>query len=367
MTIHHSDYVRTIPGGAGVAGASVTFRRHVDATTITAAVTSDANGKFTKDLSATATTGANSYELLPGPYYTTFTSSGVTRIHSSGSIGSAGAINIPAQVIANKAMGNGVIVSPPLSLATFAVTAGAGLTAVVATGVAMIEGIPVVMDVGRTINIANADATNPRIDRVVLEVIPMGQAEEGKATLKRITGTPAASPVAPALTQTSATYQISLAQLRVNAAATTVSTVTDERNYVLTGSITRNPTLHDRSELNTQTPFTGNQGVPLATKVGPILLTNVVYDCTVRAVAEMVSPSTSTTALIAPYLDYGGPYEGAYSGHAYITYRAIFASYMRTFTGTGAAISFGVYAKRSGAGTCTMDTLAVELIAIPRT
>src|SRR5262249_2235760 len=46
-------------------------------------------------------------------------------------------------------------------------------------------------------------------------------------------GTPASSPVAPTLTQNDTTYEFPLADARVNAGSTTVTTLTDRRTYTV--------------------------------------------------------------------------------------------------------------------------------------
>lgn len=79
-----------------------------------------------------------------------------------------------------------------------------------------------------TLNIAAANAVNPRIDRVVVRRSMANR----EVTLAVLTGTPAASPVPPDLTQTEGgTYEISLAQVLVPALSTSVidSRITDER------------------------------------------------------------------------------------------------------------------------------------------
>jgi hypothetical protein len=102
-----------------------------------------------------------------------------------------------------------------------------GMQVKVPTGRAWIEGFYYENDAERTLAIAAADATNPRIDRVVIRL----DRTANTITAAVKTGTPAATPSAPALTQTSATWEIALAQVRVNAGATTIApgNLTDER------------------------------------------------------------------------------------------------------------------------------------------
>jgi hypothetical protein len=90
-----------------------------------------------------------------------------------------------------------------------------------------------------TLTIAAADLSNPRIDRVVLRLDPTANS----IILAVITGTPAPSPSAPALTQTTgAVYELPIALVAVGTAVATIApaNVTDERFIFTpwTGSIT---------------------------------------------------------------------------------------------------------------------------------
>ena len=79
-----------------------------------------------------------------------------------------------------------------------------------------------------TLPITAANASNPRIDRVVLGLSPT---EAQSISLYVKAGTPAASPVPPTLTQTDSLYELSLAQVLVPAGATQIvaANITDER------------------------------------------------------------------------------------------------------------------------------------------
>lgn len=80
------------------------------------------------------------------------------------------------------------------------------------------------------LTIAAADSANPRIDRIVVRRSLASRA----CTLAVLTGTPGATPAAPALTETEAgTYEISLAQVLVPASSTSVvnARITDERAF----------------------------------------------------------------------------------------------------------------------------------------
>lgn len=95
----------------------------------------------------------------------------------------------------------------------------------IASGCAWVYGAWYQNDASTTLAIPTP-ATNPRIDRVVLQFGSVAQT----VRIARVAGTEAASPTAPALTQTATTYQVSLAQVRITTGG--VITVTDERGYV---------------------------------------------------------------------------------------------------------------------------------------
>ncbi len=106
------------------------------------------------------------------------------------------------------------------------------LSVVVGAGEAWIQGFwcqNTEADIVKTL--AAADPDNDRIDRIVLR---LDTTTNFKISVEVLTGTPGAVPEAPALTQTAAIYEISLAQVLVAEDATSVSDteITDERDYV---------------------------------------------------------------------------------------------------------------------------------------
>ena len=108
---------------------------------------------------------------------------------------------------------------------------GTGMTVSVAAGQAMIRGHYYYNTSTATLAITAANATNPRIDAVVVNLDP----SVNSAVLTVVAGTPAASPVAPTLTQTDANaYQFLLATVYVAAATSTISAgnVTDARTFL---------------------------------------------------------------------------------------------------------------------------------------
>jgi hypothetical protein len=118
----------------------------------------------------------------------------------------------------------------------YAVSAGPGLGVTVDTGYVIILGGWLYRDETAAIALLAADATNPRIDRIVARLTVSTKTVE----LAKLTGTPAGSPVAPSLTQTSDVYEIPLAQIAVAAGAVSITSgnITDQRQYA-------GPTVHD--------------------------------------------------------------------------------------------------------------------------
>jgi hypothetical protein len=134
-------------------------------------------------------------------------------------------------------IGQGVINDKGFELEPFADSSGMNVK--VKTGQALVRGHYYDSTAQETLTIATADPTNPRIDRVVLRLDP----SVNSVVLAVITGTPAGSPSAPALTQTvGAIYELPLALVAVAAAAATIGpgAVTDQRVIFSpwTGSIT---------------------------------------------------------------------------------------------------------------------------------
>jgi hypothetical protein len=114
---------------------------------------------------------------------------------------------------------------------------GSSMAPAVSAGLAVLkDGLPYLLESASSVTLDAADVTNPRIDRIVLRLTREGQSDQGKIALTKITGTPASSPSAPSLTQTSATWDLSLAQVQVGAGVTTIAAdkVTDERTYCFT-------------------------------------------------------------------------------------------------------------------------------------
>lgn len=108
-----------------------------------------------------------------------------------------------------------------------------GMQVKVKSGQSWIEGFFFQVVTETVVPISAANSSNPRIDRIAIQV----DWTNNIISLIAIQGNPAASPTPPALTQGSAIWQISLAQVYVGANVSTIAVVnvTDERIYALTG------------------------------------------------------------------------------------------------------------------------------------
>jgi hypothetical protein len=108
----------------------------------------------------------------------------------------------------------------------------AALNVLVDTGMVWLRGKGYENTAQQTLSLSTADATNPRIDRIVLRITYAAATQTVSAAV--LTGTPAATPALPALTQNSTTYEISLAYIWVAATATTIAEaeVHDERIFL---------------------------------------------------------------------------------------------------------------------------------------
>ena len=113
-------------------------------------------------------------------------------------------------------VGDGVFPNPSTQLQ---VTAdGTGMTVSVTAGSAWIQGRKLTLTSDETLTIDAAHATLNRLDRIIA-YMDTSTRTCGIAALK---GTPAAAPMAPALTRTATRYELSLAKIIIPAAMTTI-------------------------------------------------------------------------------------------------------------------------------------------------
>jgi hypothetical protein len=106
-----------------------------------------------------------------------------------------------------------------------------------------------------------ADPDDDRIDRIVLRLDTVTNL---KISVEVLEGTPAGSPSAPSLTQTASTYEISLAQVLVEAGVTSVADakITDERDWVESGNNAVDIKSGDNLLLNPEFQDSNNDGLP---------------------------------------------------------------------------------------------------------
>jgi hypothetical protein len=128
-----------------------------------------------------------------------------------------------------------------------------GMQVKVKSGQAWMQGHFFQSDAEETLSISNADSTNPRIDRVIVRV----DWTANTIQLAVLSGTPAASPSAPNLTQNGSRWEISLAQVYVGANVSTIATgnITDERDF------TENKISTDSTTITRSTNFVGTQKI----------------------------------------------------------------------------------------------------------
>lgn len=180
----------------------------------------------------------------PGPFRIFWDYDDVIKNQYSKITGPSGPTDIGNLPLIFRAFSNGVI--DGLGGELDIVSAGSSMILTVPAGASLTQGILFDQLVAGTITIGAAHATLPRIDTIVVEVVPPGAGEdiEGRSELKVIAGTPAASPVAPALTQTTSLYQMPIKDVLVGAAVTVIGSdkLTDRRSFttanIPAGSIT---------------------------------------------------------------------------------------------------------------------------------
>lgn len=222
MTTRIADIARDDDGNA-VAGATVSLRRESDNFQLDS-TTTDANGYFTFSVDEVG---------YPGPVKVVVTDvNGNVRQHSGRSTGQVGTVFMSDFPKAFLMMTDGVVggASDELEVTSTGLT----MNVSVAAGEAFIMGHPSNWESAQDVAITSNASGNPRLDLVVIRLIPMGVSEEGKQTIVAVAGTPAASPVAPSATQDpNVKWEIPLATVRVESGATSIAAdkVTDARIY----------------------------------------------------------------------------------------------------------------------------------------
>lgn len=139
----------------------------------------------------------------------------------------------------------------------------AAMNVIVKSGAALFRGRIYENTTDETITIAAADATNPRIDRVVLRHDIAAQT----ILLAVVTGTPAATPSLPALTQNASTYELELGYVWVAALTASIADaeVHDMRQFMITPELMfkalHQPNMIINSEFMARSTASGSGGV----------------------------------------------------------------------------------------------------------
>jgi hypothetical protein len=215
--------VRDETTGVGIADLSVTIRRKNGGAAVDTATT-DSDGRFEWSQNGS-----------PGDVEWTATSAGKTRVVSGDSGIQTDVWFTQELVTLMETFTPGVLFNVGNELA---VTAPGGRNVQVDTGAGIATGIPFFQHDAATFAISANGSGNGRIDRVCFQVVRTGT-DRGEAAIVILEGTPAATPVAPVLTQDADTYQVSLAQVAVASGAASIVTgnITDEREAALPGGL----------------------------------------------------------------------------------------------------------------------------------
>jgi hypothetical protein len=140
---------------------------------------------------------------------------------------------------------------------------GSALQVSVATGEAWVEGFFYRSDAVKTIDIATADPTNPRIDTIVVRLDRVADA----VTTEVVEGIPAADPAAPTLSQTDDLYELAIADVAVPAASGVIrlEDVTDRRVFSRNLSERAGNAAYDAKTYRTLVQHSVAQPIPTAT------------------------------------------------------------------------------------------------------
>lgn len=132
----------------------------------------------------------------------------------------------PYRKLIKSLFSDGVLPNPSTNLQ---VSAGTGMKVNLYAGFAICNGCQKLQETNMSLDIATASAVNDRIDTVILRLNDNDDVRECEFYV--LTGTPAVSPVRPALTQTDSIWEIGLADVLVKANSTQISNanITDTR------------------------------------------------------------------------------------------------------------------------------------------
>ncbi len=270
------------------------------------------------------------------------------------------------------------------TLSTFTATQHAppGMSVDVQSGRCFIQGVFGENGTTKTVTIAAADATNPRIDRVVLRCDTVAQDLE----LLVLTGTAAVSPSAPALIRSATQTDYSLYQVLVGTTVTSIVTanLTDERTYssprgiphatrILTAASTIQPygpnpltESHLMIQVTGTTTITNIATSPTPPSAGGLLVLDFISaGCTVQAGGNLVIPRNyvagTQDAMLMLIYDGSNWLEWGRSGE-----QAPAHKYFGNPTGTVTTATFAsiVAADLPTYGTITMGSLAQGSVGV---
>jgi hypothetical protein len=165
----------------------------------------------------------------PGPIYIEWDYSGVVKNQHSEVTGPSGPVDIAGLPQVNRAWSNGYIKGVGAELLPSAT--GSAMSVTIGAGAALVQGILYDQVAAKNVAIAAAHATNPRVDRIVVRVVPAGAGDdiEGRSELVVVQGTPqvganfSTGVGMPALTQTTALWEEEIARVQVDAAVTVIA------------------------------------------------------------------------------------------------------------------------------------------------
>lgn len=196
---------------------------------------------------------------------------------------------------------SGVIANPATSLQVIA--EGSDMTVKVQPGRAIIENRWLKSDAVETFTITAADGLLNRIDALVVRYSVFDR----QIILALKNGTPATSPVAPAMTRTEATVEYCLATIYVAAGATKISqsNVTDTRpNRAVCGFVTNLVDNIDITALYTQWQTAFDEQYRAFNELYEQIKTTLQVPTTVKKYEATYSTTASTTTIAIPLEQY---------------------------------------------------------------
>ncbi len=223
------DRISQLPNGAAVpAGTAVKLRRESDGTVLDTQLT---------DISGWVTFRANG---SPGPVYTEVTVGGETRYRYGRAVAQVGSWYEGEWSSFMAMVQPGVITS--MNPDALLVVPGTGLQVRVSPGSAMAEGILGQYYNYENLAIASNGSGNPRYDMIVMQLHVAGS-QHGRVVITVVQGSPAATPVEPAITPLADVAQLVLARVRVQSGASSILSgdITDRRqkaSFTPPGSVT---------------------------------------------------------------------------------------------------------------------------------